>query len=373
MAPPALAWLWRGSRRWMRQLCWVPLTMGMALLTSRLETPLSSWLLSLSGQEFLLVYLLLACGGFALAGVLGRAVRRLNQVGGVQPELTPLQLAYLAGGEGQALTAALINLLQLKLLRLDGVWAVLESEPAAGLEPLELDIVRRLPVGGETNRPTPNAAAVSTAGLPPRGRNILRLLGAWRRQPELFTPLRRPLEELGLLCRPRQFLLARAAEALPILFVLGLGVTRLIHGVQSGRPVGLLMLAMVLISALLSFRLFHASRRSLQGERLLRQWRRHLQRQPTPIKGAALLRAYSLLGAEVLPQRLHTTLAAAGITNPRPSPLQPLPSHGKRGVGGGCGWGGCGWDGGGGCGGDAGGGGCSAGGGAGCGGGGCGG
>ena len=376
-----LALLWRGCGRWTRQLCWLPLLMGLAFLTSRFETPLYSWLLSLPGQEFLLVYLLLACGGFALAGALGRALRRNDQAAAAQLELTPLQLAYLVGGAGQALTAALINLLQQKLLRLDGVWAVLDNEPADGLEELELEIVRRLPRGGGNSRPEPNPAA-AVAGLQRSGRNILGLLGVLRRQPELFTPLRRSLEELGLLCRPRRLLLARATEALPILLVLGLGLTRLSHGMQAGRPVGWLILALLLISVPLSFRLFYPSRRSLQGERLLRQLRRHVQQQPTPINGAALLRAYSLLGAEVLPQRLHTTLAAAGITNPRPSPFQPLPSDrrgggGRAGDGGGGGGGAggsaCGWDGSGSWGGHAGGAGCSAGcggGGAGCGGGG---
>jgi uncharacterized membrane protein YgcG len=168
--------------------------------------------------------------------------------------------------------------------------------------------------------------------------------------------------------------LARATEALPILLALGLGLTRLSNGMQAGRPVGWLILALLLISVPLSFRLFYPSRRSLQGERLLRQLRRHVQQQPTPINGAALLRAYSLLGAEVLPQRLHTTLAAAGITNPRPSPFQPLPrdrrggggragdgGDGGGGGGGGAGGSACGWDGSGSWGGHAGGAGCSAG------------
>jgi len=142
----------------------------------------------------------------------------------------PYAMAYLAGGEQRVLDAAMASLVEQGALRVNAVTRELiaEGEPSEDRPKIER-LARRL-LGG--------ARRVEDAA---RFRRWL--------QQELDTPLalmRERLLRAGLLARPP--LQAKAVTPLRLAFIalLGVGSIRLIAGVAAGRPVGFLVISMLL-------------------------------------------------------------------------------------------------------------------------------
>ncbi|CAG6398715.1 conserved membrane hypothetical protein [Actinacidiphila cocklensis] len=163
----------------------------------------------------------------------------------------------------------------------------------------------------------------------------------------------------GLLLGPGSHRAAVTA-ALPLLAVLCVGVARLVNGVRLGRPVGLLVLALLVSGVITVVAAAKAPHRTLAGDRLLERARQGGA--PDPGLFGRYVDAYAPAGGDGLPVPAAVlgvaVLGAAGVADPdlRQALYGGLSgssgSSDSAGSGGGCGGGGGGCGGGcGGCGG----------------------
>ncbi len=181
----------------------------------------------ISGQVFL--------GAFALAALtawlLGLVMRHRLRVGRLPSrDLHPYELAYLEGGPRLVVAAVLAG------LRLSGAVA---SRPGGSLQTGGVPVAARSPL---------DEAVLKAAG---RGVRTGDLAEHSLLRPRM-AELREGLRAEGLLLGPDERRSVRAA-ALPLVFVLLVGLARLVAGVQNDRPVGFLIAMLVVVAVVLVF------------------------------------------------------------------------------------------------------------------------
>jgi uncharacterized protein (TIGR04222 family) len=277
-----------------------------------------------SGPHFLGFYLELAVILVIGATLLRRYLRQpADEASPEADDLTPYEVAYLAGEKSLAVNAAIAHLVQ------QGALAVNPAEH-------KLSVSEPLPVGANNLERAVYAAATTTGG------ETIRNVHATATQEA--DKLGGRLKELGLVVEDSQ---ARWARWLPLLLMLSLllfGVIKIGVGVARHKPVGFLVAASVgtLVISLVGFaRHVHRSRR---GDRVLAQMRKD---------NAALQTAAGRNAKQLAAPDLTLALGLFGMAILASGPLADLhtalrPPAGSSGCGSGCGGGGCG---GGGCGG----------------------
>lgn len=280
---------------------------------------------ALNGPEFLLFYGLLAAASVGLVtGVyswLGDGLRRAP----ADPNLSPLELAYLAGQEERAVKTAFLSLLQAGHLSVvSGVARLVKQAPPL-LPPLEAELVRVLKTRG---------------ALTP-----LLLTKAIESKTWVFAPLRLRLAELGLVWSRPMVVAGKGCAAVVMGGVWWLGVQRLGLGLAAGRPVGFLVIALLLVTLGWILLVGTAPGRTRRGEELIRQRKQRVEteRAKRSASGPELLCAYALLGWGVLPADLGSGMAFAHGNSGKTS-ADGSGAGSSGGCGGGCGGcgGGCG-------------------------------
>jgi uncharacterized protein (TIGR04222 family) len=298
----------------------------------------------LPGPEFLRLYLVVLCGAVVIAA----GVRwLLRQPGGAPPaedlDLSPYEIAYLAGGERLAIDAAIVKLIHLGALAIDALAGRLSSQGerlAATAHPLEKIIHHASdPVNGTRLSRVRETASTTAAGLRTR------------------------LEEGGLLLSKGQSNLLRLVPAGLVLGATLFGFIKIFVGLSRHRPVGYLVLLVLVSVAAAGFFFAWRPFRSRRGDRALRQ----LKHENAALEYAAGRRVRQLTDSDLI---LGLGLFGTGILAGGPlarlqTALKPPPVRQSGGsfFGGGssCGGSTCGGGsscGGGGCGGGCGGGGC---------------
>jgi len=287
----------------------------------------------ISGPHFLALFALVAVA----AWLLGLAMRRRLRAGRVPfRELHPYELAYLAGGPRTVVAAVLAA------LRASGSVA---ARPGGVLQVVGAPPVMRTPL---------DDAVLQAVGPGARTRDLT--AGHPLLRPRL-EELRTSLRGEGLLLAPEERRSVRAA-ALPLLFVLLLGVARIVAGVQNDRPVGFLIALVVAVAIVLAF-LLHVPEETRSVPGVLAAARaRHGALRPesspdwTAYGPSAASLGVALFGIPVL-LAMDPEFAAAAEVQQRLG--QPASSTGDGGGGGDVGDSGGGDGGGGGCGGGCGG------------------
>jgi uncharacterized protein (TIGR04222 family) len=277
-----------------------------------------------SGPEFLLFYGLLSAASVALVkevySGLGGGLRRPP----ADPDLSPLELAYLAGHEAQALKTAFLSLLQAGHVSLVSGMVRLGKQPPPLLPPLEAELVRVLKTGWMS---TP-----------------FQLTHSIEKDKRLFAPLLMRLAELGLMCSRARMAAGKCCAAVVMGGVWVLGAKRLQLGLAAGRPVGFLFIAMLLVTVGSILLLATTPSRTRRGEQLIHQRKQHVE-QKRPLLTATspdLLCAFALLGWEVLPASLASDMEFARV-NIATENTDGCGAGSSGGCGGGCGGcGGCG-------------------------------
>ncbi|MDG2618080.1 TIGR04222 domain-containing membrane protein [Thermoleptolyngbya sichuanensis XZ-Cy5] len=288
--------------------------------------------LDLRGPEFLQFYLFVLGSTLLVAWALRRWLRQPGTVEGQSlPPLDPYEVAYLVGGADRAIDTAIVSMARLQppaIVAQEGFLVPLVV-PEPSQHPLERAILESM-----------NGSKATVQSL--------------RRDTARATEtLRSRLQALGLALSPAQAAKARLYPALLLLLPLLLGIAKVLVGLSRGRPVGfLLMMIVVWLVVIAIFQLPPLSSR--YGERALQQIRATHQsamtlrtRDLSAVQQTQLLFLIALSGTTALRGKEFASLRAA---------LSPVSSTGS-GSGYSSSWGSDGWSGDGG-GGDGGGGGC---------------
>lgn len=291
----------------------------------------------LPGPQFLVFYGVSFAAALVMAILWRRSLRGpRDELSAQELDLSPYEVAYLAGGGERVVEAILGRLVHEKALKLGHISRELIA--VADQPPSDLSSLER---------------TVYDSALAEK-EDAVRVLHGQAEQ--LMGSLRPRLEHLGLLLTEDQ---ARAARWLPtglVLLVPLLGVIKIGVGVSRGRPVLFLVLACI-ASVIAAFAFFGRSvRRSRRGDRALARLREdnaaiefQAGRRATELSGQDLALALGLFGTGIL--------VAGPLKHVEAAFKAPVPSGGRHESGSAsCGAAGCG--GGGGCGGGCGGGGC---------------
>ncbi|KAB7771046.1 TIGR04222 domain-containing membrane protein [Xanthomonas maliensis] len=237
-------------RRLLRLLAWALVTAVVGALLLSLQ-PQASSPLQWRGPQFLLLFALLIGLSWS-AGAWLRRVLRHRQLADVCP-LDRGEVAYLSGGADR-----LADQLFTELLVSQAV--ILERDDDRRARPsLRCDPRRTVPPAL-----MPALDAVRTAAEPG---------AAWRALRALAAPVQQGLIDKGLWLAPTAARTAQAISALPVAAVWVLGACKIVIGLQGQHPVGYLLGAMVVVSALvLGFALIPL-RHTTAGERALERYR----------------------------------------------------------------------------------------------------
>jgi uncharacterized protein (TIGR04222 family) len=277
--------------------------------------------------EFLLLYGILASLSMALVRMgYDLMAREPGERLTSADNLSPLQMAFLVGGEKRSVATAMLGL-------------VLNGR----VEPVGNRFHRR-EADSTTTADTPLERALLGAlnGVSKLGQPLLMEVA---RERELFVPLRRSLEEQGLIRCEAALARGRVWATLVLGGLWWLGMVRLGQGLEAGRPVGFLILCLLCVTlGWLRVVVLSPPRQTKRGEVMGRQLSRDAtfnDRANQPPEHQ--LSTFAVLGWVSLPTSLALSLDVAGLQTVQSFP----PSAG----GGGDAVGGCGGDGGGGCGG----------------------
>jgi uncharacterized protein (TIGR04222 family) len=183
--------------------------------------PGDTW--GISGPSFLGIFALAYAVVLALSLVFRHAAVRGRPA---QRELHPYEAALLVGGRGRAIAASLAALYSAKVITAAGAGQFqVISEPRMTLTPLDDAIVRAIGQGMNTN--------VRTLPLHP---GVRRALG----------DLEGGLIGAGLSTGPGERARARLA-ALPLALLCAVGGVRIWAGIQNGKPVSFIVLAVIIV------------------------------------------------------------------------------------------------------------------------------
>lgn len=260
--------------------------------------------MNLDGSGFLWFY---TFTGFLLLPVAAWLKSRMslpNAAGRpLDPPLTVEELAYLCGREDRVTDTVLLGLMQRGVVDLDTDRLTLGiTTPGAELSPLERSIIEVIG-SGTTIEHIRRAVEADTVAI------------------------RERLQNLGLLVGSAQSKIARFYSCVIFLPLLVLGILRLVHGLEIGKPVGLLVLWLLISASVIRSFGLQRLHRSRYGDRVLARAQGQTIDQETP---PGLLRATALLGASVLSGTAFAELSEA------------LTKTDVNGGDGGCGGGGCG-------------------------------
>lgn len=284
----------------------------------------------LSGPQFLILYAVIFTGVMIVAAWVRWSMR---QPGGEPDDdgcnLDRYEIAYLAGGEQLAVNAAIAGLVHAK---------VLEVSETGGKVSARSDVLR------EDAHPLEQII---------HGTALLELEKTIRdvrkHASRVVGQIADRLRKRGLLVAKEQASLARWLPLLLVLSVVVLGGIKIVIGAARGKPVGILIGACIVSTAVALIGFARAVHRSQRGDRVLGQLKEEhsalhttVRRQCATMAGADLALAVGLFGMGVLAYSPHTDL--------RQALTPPSNSGGSGGCGGGCGGGGCGGCGCGGCG-----------------------
>lgn len=293
----------------------------------------------LRGPDFLRLYVIVFAAVMVVAGLL----RWLLRLPAGDPELdskqlSPCEIAYLAGGEKLAVNAAIARLVHDDALALDTSHVNLKTTAAGGAVTVASDV---------------EGVIMATVEKSPM--NQISIDTVLDEASDALEPVRDRLEELGFLVGDGQAV-ARFVPLAVALLVVVFGVIKIGVGVVRIKPVGFLAILCVIsaVAALVCFA--RPVFRSRRGDRALAE----LKKSNSALKYQARSRLDDLAGDDVV-MALGLfgmgLLAGSRIADLRTA-LRPLPSRGSSnwcgsaGCGSGCGGGGCGGGcGGGGCGG----------------------
>jgi uncharacterized protein (TIGR04222 family) len=209
-----------------------------------------------TGLQFLVFYGVLMAGGLVLTIVARLALRGGGEVrSGV--ELSPEEWGYLAGGPRRAVSTALVALLQDGLIRIHGDGRLTRISPDHRVGATDLErAVQDLAASGNY-----------TASLP--------------RKPVVRRLLDRIDERLvhhGLLVPPERRPLMTAVTIMVMGLVAVTGVTKVLVGLSRQKPVGFLLLALVVWAVATLLVLKATPRRTRGGTELLNRMRAHHRR-----------------------------------------------------------------------------------------------
>ena len=287
--------------------------------------------LDLPGPQFLLFYFVSLIAALLLSWQLKKLCRRSANLPFRLPELVPIEMALFAGGRERAIQAALVRLARRGGLAAtaDGRGFVVNGALPAGSQALEDELYREVRSG--------------------KGRAIhLRQLKC-----AALGPMEERLRKLGLLL-PRKSTEARRfrqAATWPLLALIALGAAKLFVGLSRGRPIGLLIVLLVVSFMVLLWAWNSLPWRTVEGDEMLRgQQRRNAALQTTALKrsdglaDADLLLAVALFGTSVLAAGplawMHPVFMAKPVGDSGGGGCSSSSSCGGGGCGGGCG--GCG-------------------------------
>jgi uncharacterized protein (TIGR04222 family) len=181
----------------------------------------------ISGSTFLVIYVLLAVVALVVAVNMRRALRAGQAVSPDGLQSRPEDVAYLNSGQDLAVYAAL------SAMHVDG--SIATSGPSA------VGIVRSVGTPAREASALQRAIHVAAARPVPR-----RTLPAEPRVAGALNEIRDRLEGAGLILTEEQRRAYRRPAFL-MLLVLALGVVRLVAGVSNGRPVGVLLFALLVV------------------------------------------------------------------------------------------------------------------------------
>jgi uncharacterized protein (TIGR04222 family) len=200
----------------------------------------------ISGPDFVVVYAI----GLVVAAIVTFVLRHRIGSGPVPAGREPLsveQLGYLAGGPGRMIETALAALIERNAVRVERRGKLLTTGSRTGQTELETAILRKV-----SERP---------------GWTVVKLRGSLA-STQLFDRARAELADRGLLLRNMYGKVARAA--LPVILVAGVGIARLVNGVRLSRPVGNLVLLLVVTMVVLLIALRPLRKgRSKAGDRVM--------------------------------------------------------------------------------------------------------
>lgn len=282
--------------------------------------------LDIKGGEFLRFYV----GAFGLAFIASLAImrERRGSNGRSVPHATeatlgdPYEIAFLAGGPRRMMDALLAALHSHGLVQVGipakgsatlGARSGADAHDASLLHPLEQQAWQVLPQDA--------MAEV---------RNVRQGL-----QP-LAEGMRDALVARGLMLSPVRFTQSIWLACLPLLLMIGLGVSKVLIGLDRGRPVFLLILCLLLSVVVLVLRLQWASRRTAAGNRVWRRLRRQKRANPWGERHGPAEPPPSLVAMAV-------ALGGAGVlATPATRPLHDAIHRPGRTGSSGCSTGGCG-------------------------------
>jgi uncharacterized protein (TIGR04222 family) len=286
--------------------------------------------LDLRGPQFLQLYLLLLALATAASLILRRLLRGPGPWSRQQViELSPLEIAYLSGGESGAVDAAIAVLVQRGVLIADGPTRRIS---ATGIASSNVTVVER-------------AICTLAEG---RSRRIDEVRAAARATAD---PLAHRLRNNELILAPGAMLLARFVPAALMFALLALGIAKVQVGVSRNKPVGLLILlcfaTTVIAIAFAAAKLL----RTRRGDAVLAKFRsRHTALNTTGRADASLLSEQDVaLGMALFGPTILTGTALRHLRTAMRPPDRPSSGNGGGSScgGGGCGGGGCGGCGGG--------------------------
>lgn len=284
--------------------------------------------LDLPGPDFLALYAAVLAVAGPVALLLRRLLRRPS--GNVDLRflsLRPVEVAYLAGGEQQAVSALVASLAQQKLITVKHgtePTVVVAGPLPHGADAVERELYNLLGTGPTTIERTSSAAS------------------------RVLAPLQRKLMELGLLIPESDKWPPRLIPASVLGAVLVLGLAKVVVGISRDRPVTLLVVLCALVTAGIIWLLATGPRRSVLGDTVLNRLRAAnagLQEtasvKPDRLSSEDLALAVGLFGANAIATGPMGDLGLA-MKHRRETSSRSNCSSCSSGCGGGSGGGGCG-------------------------------
>jgi uncharacterized protein (TIGR04222 family) len=283
----------------------------------------------LRGPEFLAFYLaILAVSVLAALAVRWSLRPPADDRPEETPDLSPYDVVYLAGGDQLAVTAAIASLVHRNVLEVDGPGRKLRIQQSM---PPKAHTLERAVFVGVASAQGEAINQVQARALPRAAK------------------LRPGLQEAGLVLSEEAAWTCRLLSALPLFAVALVGLVKIVVGTSRGKPVGYLVLLVILTVVAGVFLLAKRPLRSRRGDGVLARLKTanealglSARRAPDWLEHDDLVLALGLFG---------TTILAYGTLAPLQVALKPPPSAGGSGCGGGGCGGGCGGGGCGGCGG----------------------
>lgn len=284
-----------------------------------------------TGPNFLVFFVVTFLLAMLLTWVLGWLLRTpADEPPDSALDLSPYEAAYLAGGNEMLTSATIARMIQDGIVTADSTKWRFKTQGSLPPDAPEIDRTIYAVIDSE-----------SKDGCKPS--NIF---------PHVISaaaPIRRNLEELGLLLTSDQLLRIRLISILPMVALLLLGVMKIVVGITRDRPVQLLVALLFFATVVTFFVFLRSMLRSRRGDRALALIRkRHAAletqsaRRISEMAGHDLMFAVGLFGLTYL-SGTHMTDLRSMLSAAESSPSSSSCSTTSCGSGGGCssGCGGC--------------------------------